>query len=685
MATLNTLRTKGGWIVTAVIGLALLAFLLGDLASGNSVFGIKEKVGKIDGTSMTYLEYAQKVESITDINKILSGNESMTAEQQDQLRNYAWETLINEIAIFPGLQELGIQVTDDEMLDRIYGNNISQVLYNFGFFNDGQGGIDKAALQSFVSNLDADPTGNAHRIWQYIKEQVYQDALMSKYYTLVGKMPYVTDAEASTGADRASVAYNARYVVQPYSAIADSTVTVSASEVRKYYDAHKEAFKQVATRSIEYVKFDVLPSVEDYAEARSFVDQLTREFAVAENLPQYVSLNSHEGFNSGYFTRDQLPAALAEYAFNPNREEVYGPVMEGDTYTITRVNDLRSFSDTLGMRQMAFMPGTEALADSVLNELKKGGDFMTLAAEFSVIPVDQVDMGRLPTQFLPMEIGEVIYSSREPYIKYEAPGGIFLFDVYYRGPESPKVQLAEVVYHVEPSVTTQQAAYAKASGFYTATNGQHANFDRIAADSVYTKRTATVQAGQTRLSGLESGREVIRWAFNSKPGTISNIMEMDNSYVIAVLTEATEHGYAPVESVSSQIANELRIDKKAEMLAAQMQGAASLEALAQTLGAEVQDVEDVTYTTFYLTTAGFEPALIGAICGGMPEGQPSRPVKGMNGVYVAEITSKTPIEATNMEMERVRLEAQDETSLAQRAASALLQKTNVVDERSKYF
>ena len=53
MATLNTLRTRGGVIVSIVIGIALLAFLLGDLSSaGNMMNARKMRVGEIDGNKI---------------------------------------------------------------------------------------------------------------------------------------------------------------------------------------------------------------------------------------------------------------------------------------------------------------------------------------------------------------------------------------------------------------------------------------------------------------------------------------------------------------------------------------------------------------------------------------------------------------------------------------------------------
>ncbi len=690
MATLNTLRTRGGWIVTGVIFLALLAFLIGDLAGGNSIFSAGgEKVGTVDGKKVTYLEYARQIEELNQIQTVMSGGQSIPAEMQEQLRGYAWETIKNDILLFPGLEKLGITVSDEEMYDRIYGNNISPLLTGSGLFNNAEGQFDRTLLQNFVSTYSLDPTGQMALLWQYIQDQVRQGALLEKYQALLNGIAYATDAEAARGAERANTSYSARYVVQEYGSVADSTLNITSSQVRSYYNAHKENYRRTASRSVEYVLFEVAPSTADYVAAKAAVDEMAAEFATAENVQQYATLNSQEPFDAIYYTREQLPAAEAEWAFDPGREPVYGPVQEGNLYTTVRVADTRSFPDTIAFRQMQFIAGSEALADSVFNVLLAGGDFVALAEAHSLIPVSQADAGRVSTQGIPMTIGEKIYDNRDRYIKISDPslGGTVLLEVYYRGPATPKVQLGRLVYHIEPSSLTQQAAYAKASAFYTATAGLTDNFNRIAADSAYAKRTARIDGVQRAVSGLENPQELTRWAFNAKTGAISPIMEIDNNYLIATLTAANEDGYTPVEEVASLIVGELNREKIYEKLAAKMAGAASLEALSDELVTPVSTMESINYNTVFIQgLATMDPPLVGAVAGGVPQGQLSKPIKGATGVYVVEITAVDQAESpTSPEMERARLEAEVEYGLAARTVDAINAKGKVTDDRARYF
>ena len=93
MATLNTLRTRGGVIVSIVIGIALLAFLLGDLSSaGNMMNARKMRVGEIDGNKIGYLEYTEQVDYLTGIQQTMTGKDALSSEEQMQVQNFAWDS-----------------------------------------------------------------------------------------------------------------------------------------------------------------------------------------------------------------------------------------------------------------------------------------------------------------------------------------------------------------------------------------------------------------------------------------------------------------------------------------------------------------------------------------------------------------------------------------------------------------
>ena len=146
----------------------------------------------------------------------------------------------------------------------------------------------------------------------------------------------------------------------------------------------------------------------------------------------------------------------------------------------------------------------------------------------------------------------------------------------YLSKPTKKVQLATITYRIEPSQTTQQAVYANASKFIAEAHGSYENFDKAVASNSLSKRVARIRNTDRNLNGIDNSREIVRWAFNGEKGDVSAIMDIDGNYIVAAITGVTADGIAPVESVSKQIADILRLRKKGEMLSEELSGKGSL-------------------------------------------------------------------------------------------------------------
>lgn len=89
MASLNTLRTKFGIVLSIIIALALLAFIL-SLKTEMGFSGNDPKVGVIDGTKINYSEYYDRYEQV----KAQSGAQESDEQQAAMLANAAWQSLV---------------------------------------------------------------------------------------------------------------------------------------------------------------------------------------------------------------------------------------------------------------------------------------------------------------------------------------------------------------------------------------------------------------------------------------------------------------------------------------------------------------------------------------------------------------------------------------------------------------
>lgn len=686
MASLNTLRTKGGLIVSIVIGVALIAFLLGDFLSTGTgmVNSRKMRVGEIDGTKIGYAEFLNQANYTGEVTRLLYGRESLNAQEQEAVYDMAWESLMMKYSYGPGFERLGLTNSVAEKTDMVSGVYVSPVIRSV-FVNPSTGVYDVEVLRSFIANAGANP--QAAQMWQYIKKQMNDQRLMNKFADLVSRGFYVTDLQVEQGTEAANSSYDIAYIAQPYSAVADSLVTVTNADIRKYYDAHKAMFKQTASRDLEYIVFDLFPSEEDYAEAEKYMDELAVEFAESEAPMQYATLNSQEAPSKRYLKASELDANLSALAFGPNRGGMYGPELNGEVYTMSRVADMRMLPDTIGARHILLPAGQQAKADSLVAVIRKGGNFSSLASEFSA---DQGsaqrggDLGRFaPDQMIPEFSDACVAAASGDVFTVSSPYGIHVVEMTYKSPLVNKVQIATITYRVEPSQYTQQTVYADVSKFVSAAGNHYETFTQAIDNGNLTRRTVRLRSTDRTIKGMDNSKELVRWAFTNKQGAVSPIMEVDGNYVIAALTGVREHGIAPLDQVSEDIRTRLVRQKKGEYLAARMQGN-TLQEVAEKVDTQVKEADGVQFSSFYIQGLGVEPKLIGAVTGAN-EHTLSKPVDGVSGVFLFEVNGIAMLDKATVESERVLLESAALSYLNERITQALVEESDVTDMRVKFF
>ena len=293
MAVLEKIRVKFGILITVLVALALLSFILDPttLRSAFDRFSSDNKVGTMNGKSVSYKEFYEELNTYTEIAKMMGQNPS-SEEQQAQLRDAAWQSIFDNEVFIPKAEAAGLSVGEEEMLDLTQGNNISPVLLQQGLFLDRDGNFSRETVVDFVQSIDSDDSGNSAAYWSFLEEGVFRNQLYAKYASLLEKSDVLSDLEKSRLVADGNVTADVDFVFEPISFVTDSTVAVSSEEIRRFFNDHKEQFKQPANRDIEYVMWEVVPSAQDYADTKAEFDALYEDFAKADNLKAFVTLNS---------------------------------------------------------------------------------------------------------------------------------------------------------------------------------------------------------------------------------------------------------------------------------------------------------------------------------------------------------------------------------------------------------
>ena len=170
----------------------------------------------------------------------------------------------------------------------------------------------------------------------------------------------------------------------------------------------------------------------------------------------------------------------------------------------------------------------------------------------------------------------------------------------------------------------------------------------------------------------------------------TEIFENGNKYTVAVLTEISEEGIAPVNSVASNIKRILVQKKKADILKKELEtaksGSESLLSIAQKAGLEVKEASDISFNSFQIPGAGIEPRVIGA-ASISEQGKISEPIEGNQGVFLIMVNNRSQEEVTP-EMVQTTKQGMAQANMYRanyQAMQAVMKNGEVKDTRYKFY
>jgi peptidyl-prolyl cis-trans isomerase D len=126
-------------------------------------------------------------------------------------------------------------------------------------------------------------------------------------------------------------------------------------------------------------------------------------------------------------------------------------------------------------------------------------------------------------------------------------------------------------------------------------------------------------------------------------GSISDVQDVEDSYVIAVMTEEIPEGVKPFELVKDEIRPLAKNEVVATQIINKLKGKTdALETLVEQFGrdAVVKSSSDLKLSSNSMVSVGFDPVAVGKAFS-LENGKRSEPFKGENGVLVVEMINKS--------------------------------------------
>ncbi len=656
MAIIGEIR-KHYWLLVAIIGIALLLFVLSDFQRKKGKQS--NTIGIIAGEKISITEFNKRVEENSEMQKANSGKENLTAEENYQVRQQTWQQVVNEIVMNEQYDELGVSVSIEELDDLIRGKNPHQYIVQ-SFTDPKTGQFDQKAVNNFLQNLDNTEMVKPEMKQRYLlmEKAIKSDRQSTKYNNLITKAFYVPTAFAKRNYTEANTMAQVRITGMSYQMVPDSAVKITDADYEKYYAENKYKYKQdKPVRDLEYVLFEPKMSAEDKALLNQNIQKAYTEFQVATDIAGFVNSTSDNRYDSTWHKRGKFSPMIDSMLFNAPVGQVLQPTEDNGMYRIFKVVDRQVKPDSLKASHiLVSYAGTpiktatrtrEAagkLADSILNVIQKNpAAFEVMAVTLNDDESAKIklgDLGWFAEGTMVTEFNEAVLKGTVGDIKkVETQFGYHILKIAGKKDPSAKIKVASVDFRMEAGSKTIEALYNEASTF-ASTNNTLEKMEKAVKDKGLNLRNADrLNESDNTIPGLKIAREIVRWSFNeeTEKGSVSNVFDIEGTYVVAALKNKVEIGFVPLDVLKDPIKPLVLREKKAEFLMKKVNNQFAklkdVNALIQEFPKIKIDTVDVSFTSANIPNYGHEAKLTGQIFSAK-KGQVTGPVQGEQGVYV---------------------------------------------------
>ena len=710
MATLEKIRSKAGLLVT-IVGIALFSFIIGDfLRSGSTFFRqSKDKIVVVNGESISIQEFSRMVETALNNYKSRYGS-SITEEQQNQVRQMVFDEMVGSILLNEKSKKIGFVVNKEELADLIMGNNISPIIQQS--FQDPQTGVfDRNRLVQFIQMVESDDWSmysletqqqlqNERDTWEIMKRNISEQKLQEKFSALIVSAIPANSIDAKTAFNDNSVNVDFNFVSQSFNSIPDTVIEVSNAEIAKLYALRKNNFKQEHVKIINYIAVNILPSETDYSDVSAHIEMLRDELVNSANPTDVINENSDEPFIDAYVSESQLSSEVKDFVEHASAGDIYGPVLTDRTYGMYKLMSVKQAPDSIKINQIAFPlsddESIKTLTDSLIKVVNSGKSFADVALDVTN-GQSNGDMGWQTESSLvkgvDVKFANALFDAKiNELFTIKTSYGIHLVQVVEKTKPVKKYKVGAIRMTVTPSQETYNKLYNNLNQ-YISKNRNLEQFKSAAPEAGYICQTnIEILENQNNIASIESTRQIIRWAFSSKKGDISEIFETQNRdyFIVAAVEGEHKSGFRPLSDVSDILKRELINEKKgAKIVEALMsRNLNSLEDYSLAMNSPVQEVKFATFATQRITGIGIDP-IVNARAVASDIGRITGPFAGKNAVYVLSITAKNTNEQTTYDevRQKQQMNMQNSYRIMQMLQNnrLLKDKATIDDNRSRFY
>lgn len=702
MALIKKIRERTGLLV-GIIAFGLILFLVGgDILGPNSLLMGRSStvVAEIAGVSVKIDEYQNLIEEVK-YNYTLNTGRNPSENEMATIRQQAWDLLIVKIAFQKQFDELGIVVSDEELVDMVQGNNVLPEIVQ-AFSNPETGEFDREQVALYLQNLGSMPQ-QQQAAWYLFEKNLQPSRLRIKFDNLMIKSSFVTTAEAKREHEAQGAVAEVRYVYVPFNTISDSLVNITDDMMRAYITKNKEKYKSEASRSMKYVALSILPSAEDTAYIKEDLKRMAIELKETSEDSLFAKANS-DGINFfATYTLANIPSQLRANWTYLQAGDVKGPYLDNGSFKLFKISDIQQ--DTIYAAKASHIlirsfEGDDVTntqnknkADSLLRALKSGADFEQLARDFSDDPSGRNggDLGWFTTGRMVEEFEKAVFSMSGTGLYpnvVKTQYGYHIIKVT-EAKNNQSFKIATVEREIYASDETRDEAFRRADLFAGTTSNLKEFEENAAKDNLMIFTENFVGKDDRRINNLGNAREIVRWLFNDASiGKVSQVFETDEEYVIAIMTGEVKEGTSPLSLVRDEVRRKVEAEEKGKLIVKKLSSlSGTLEEIAQAYGegAQVYSSSDLKLSTNSLPNVGFSPVGVGTAFGLKP-GSRSVPFTDESGVLIIELENLTnALEVADYSIYKDQLLQRIVGRVSFDLSEAVKEFANIEDKRHRFY
>lgn len=698
MGVMNKLRDNTGIILWILVGAFGIIWTLQDSGGLDAIGNTTGRnIIVVDGDPIDYDVYQNALNQQVQ-NYTAQTGEGMQPQQLDATREQLFNALVDDRLREREMDRLGITVTDEEVSEMILGENPHPLVVQS--FPDGQGGVDRARLQNVLDNLGDDP--ELRNQWLGLEDYLRSVRRQEKLQGLLSATVHVSEQDVLDEYQRRNRTADAEYVALRYADVPDDSIQVDEGDYRAFYNENRDLFAREEAYRVQYVLSSKAPTAEDTTLIVSELERLRERFAEAENDSLFLVRNGSErAYTSAYFRPDELEEDLAKAVFeSPEAGEIIGPIFSGDVAHLVKIKDVRPAEEPAVRARHILVRAPEddeqarAAAKQVLDDVQdriEGGEaFADLAREISDdgTAARGGDLGWFGPGAMVEPFEEAAFAAEPGEVvgPVETQFGVHLIQVTDRA--DIEVQLADYATEIRTDVSTLSRIQENLDDLqYYA--GESGDFVAEAERLGLPVQEMLIEADQEAIPGIGFSRTITNFLEDAEEGDISEVIELDEGFIVLRVEEVQEEGYRPFSEVQGEIEPRVRLEKKREVVRRRLEralAASGFDGLAEAVGATRREATGLSFDTAVVPGLGREPAFVGTVFG-LDEGMTSDVVEGENAAFVLRVTDVTePPPITEAEREQIRdaLQSQRQSALSQQWIAALRDRADIVDNRAQF-